>query len=106
MAQIDDLIQEIIDFSNLISSNENPADPDLQNACRLFRGYLGAQLKLIRRNMIGTPAAQHFRWTATELSQLSELIERPQQTATSWAEWIRSLYQYCLTLQRGSLAAA
>jgi hypothetical protein len=106
MAQLDDLIQEIIDFSNLIASNENPADPDLQNACRLFSDYLGAQLKLIRRNMIGTASAQHSRWTASELSQLGELIEGPKQNAQSCTQWIRNLFQYCLTLQRGRLAAA
>lgn len=106
MAQLDDLIQEIIDFSNLIASHENPADPDLQNACRLFSDYLGVQLKLIRRNMIGTPTAQHFRWTASELSQLSELIERPKHSAQSCTDWIRTLFQYCIALQRGRLAAA
>lgn len=106
MAQLDDLIQEIIDFSNLIASNENPADPDLQNACRLFSDYLGVQLKQVRRNMIGTPSTQHFRWTASELSQLSELIELPKYSAQSCTDWIRKLFQHCITLQRGRLAAA
>lgn len=106
MAQLDDLIQEVIDFSNLIASNENPADPDLQNACHLFSDYLGSQLKLIRRNMIGTPSALHFRWTANELSQLSELIDRPKHSTRSCSEWISALFQHCIALQRGRLAAA
>ncbi len=107
MAQLDDLIQEVIDFSNLIASNENPADPDLQNACHLFSDYLGSQLKLIRRNMIDTPSALHFRWTANELSQLSELIDRPNHSSRSCSEWISALFQHCITLQqRGRLAAA
>ena len=105
MAQLDALIQEIIDFSDVITCNENPADPDLQNACRLFSDYLNAQLKQARRNMIGTPSALHTRWNAHDLHQLSELIHRPNQTTRSCIEWIRTLLQYCISLQRGKLAA-
>jgi hypothetical protein len=106
MTQLDDLLQEIIQFSNLIAGNENPADPDLQHACRLFSDYLAAQLKVIRRSMIGTPSAQHSRWTARELSQLNELIKRPDHTTRSCTDWIRTLFQYCITLQHNRLEAA
>ena len=106
MTKLDDLIEEVIEFSNLIGYSENPADPDLQNACRLFSSYLDAELKVIRRNMIGTPSAIHSRWTASELSQLGELIDRPKHSTELCIEWIRDLFQHCITLQRGRLVAA
>ena len=106
MAQLNDLFQEVIDFSNTIAGNENPADPDFQHACRLFSDYLATQLKQIRRNMIGTPSDQHSRWTASELSQLNELIKRPDFTTRSCTDWVRELFQYCITLQHGKQEAA
>jgi hypothetical protein len=106
MTKLDDLIQEVIEFSNLIGYSENPADPDLQNACRLFSTYLDTQLKQIRRAMIGTPAAIHSRWTASELSQLSELIDRPKHSTELCIQWIRDLFQHCIALQRGRQVAA
>lgn len=106
MTQLDALIQEVIEFSDIIAYSENPADPDLQNACCLFSDYLAAQLKVIRRNMIGSPSALHSRWTANELSQLGELIDRPKNSTLYCLEWIRALVQHCISLQRRDLAAA
>lgn len=106
MTQLDNLFQEVIEFSNLIAYSENPADPDLQHACRLFSEYLATQLKLIRRNMIGPASAMHSRWSATELRQLSELIERPNHSTASCIEWIRDLFQHCISLQRDHQVAA
>ena len=105
MAHLDTLIQEIIEFSDVIACNENPADPDLQNACRLFSDYLGIRLKQARREMIGFPAPHHSRWTSHDLQHLSELIHRPNQSTMSCISWIRGLMHYCITLQRGKLAA-
>jgi hypothetical protein len=105
MTQLDTLIQEVIDFSDVIACNENPADPDLQNACRLFSEYLDFQLKQARRDFIGTPAKRHNRWHANELRLLSDLIQRPTHSPTCCITWIRTLMQYCITLQRGKLAA-
>lgn len=106
MKQLDDLILEVIEFSNTIACSENPADPDLQHACHLFSNYLTAQLKLIRRNMIGPASAMHSRWTGSELRQLSELMDRPNQSTSSCIDWIRDLFQYCVSLQHHTSAAA
>lgn len=105
MTQLNSLIQEVIEFSDLIASHENPADPDLQNACALFSNYLDNQLKEIRRSMIGNPTALSTRWNPHELRQLSDLIKRPTHSPRSCVEWIRTLFQYCISLQRGSMAA-
>lgn len=104
MTQLDNLLQEVIEFSNLIAYSENPADPDLQNACRLFSDYLAAELKTSRRNLIGT--AQATRWSARELNKLEKLVASPKPNTQSSIEWIRALFQYCIGLQQNRVVAA
>ncbi|MDQ1363933.1 MAG: hypothetical protein QG652_1795 [Pseudomonadota bacterium] len=103
MAQLDKLIHEVIEFSNLVAYSENPGNPDLLNACHLFSDYLSTQLKLIRRGMIGPASAAHSRWTAAELNQLGQLAIFPSDETCQ--EWICNLFQHCITLQRDKLAA-
>lgn len=106
MTKLDDLIQEIIEFSNIVSYSENPADRDLHNACCLFSDYLASQLQVVRQAMIGPASSQSTRWTAQELNQLRELITRPQPAAQDCAEWIRALFEHCTLLQHDTRVAA
>jgi len=106
MTHLDALIQEIIDFSNLIAYNENPADRDLHNACCLFGDYLSGQLQAVRQGMIGPASNQSMRWSAQELNALRDLIQRPKLTPADAVEWIRALFQHSLTLQRDTRIAA
>jgi len=100
MRKIDTLLQEIIDFGDLIAYAENPASPDFQQACRLFSQYLNQQFKLIKIN------TQDFICTADDLAHLQKLLTPPQNNSRSCINWIRSLFQHCTQLQTSQQVAA
>jgi len=100
MRKIDTLLQEIIDFGELIAYAENPASPDFQHACSLFSQYLKHQFKLVKIN------TQDFSCTADELTQLQKLLTAPQHNSHSCIDWIRNLFQHCAQLQSAQLVAA
>lgn len=93
MRKIDTLLQEIIDFGELIAYAENPASPDFQHACDLFSRYLNNQFKLIKIN------TDDFSCSAEELKQLQQLLIAPQHNSRSCINWIRNLFQHCARLQ-------
>lgn len=100
MRKIDTLLQEIIDFGELIAYAENPASPDFQHACDLFSQYLNNQFKLIKIN------TEDFSCTADELAHLQTLLISPQHNSHSCINWIRNLFQHCAQLQMSQQVAA
>ena len=106
MKELNALIQEIVDFGNVIAYADNPADPNFQNACDLFSQYIDwrfAELKS-KLNVEGLPSSTH--WTANDLESLDRLMSSPKRSAEACINWTRDLFRYCVELQRSKLIAA
>ncbi len=100
MKNIDELLQEIIDFGELIAYTENPANPDFQHACSLFSEYLSHQFGMVEIN------ARNLAWDGDELRELQQLLVAPQNNSHSCINWIRNLFQHCTRLQQAQSVAA
>ena len=74
MKELNDLIQEIVDFGNVIAYNDNPADADYQYACNLFTQYLDGRFTELKEQLQKTGSESDMHWAARELENLSELI--------------------------------
>lgn len=100
MKKFDDLLQEIIDFGELVAYTENPANPDFQHACSLFSQYLSRQFCMVEID------TSNIVWGEAELRELQQLLASPQNNSRSCINWIRNLFQYCSRLKRAQLVAA
>lgn len=106
MKELNALIQEIVDFGDVIAYADDPSDPNFQHACDLFSQYLDwrfAELKT-RLDSEGLPGNSH--WTSTDLESLNRMISSPRQSAEACINWTRELFQYSLELQRNKAIAA
>jgi len=106
MKELNILIQEIVDFGDVIAYAEDPADPNFQHACDLFSQYLDwrfAELKQLLDNN-GLPTSS--QWTSNDLESLNRLFSAPRQTAEACIKWTRELFQYCAELKRNKPIAA
>ena len=103
---LDSLIQEIIDFGNVISYAEDPADINFQNACNLFNDYLAWKLDELKESLKTEASAVEIEWTINELSRLCQLIEKPEQTLPTETHWFKNLFQHCTDIQQNKIATA
>ena len=95
---LDNLIQEIIDFGDVITYTENPADPHFLQACKLFHQYLQWRFKELKeqyRPMPGNQLSEH------QVARLDQLICNRD---VNNCDWIKNLFEYSMDLQR-SMAA-
>lgn len=106
MKELNELIQEIVDFGNVIAYTDNPADPDFQNACDLFSQYLDHRFKELKNKLHEVGTDREINWTAKELAKLGDLITPPRRSAGPYIQWTRNLFQHCEKLQRNKLATA
>ena len=106
MKELNVLIQEIVDFGDVIAYAENPADPNFQNACDLFSQYLDWRFAELQDKLASEGLPSNSQWTTSELESLNRLVSAPRRTAEACINWTRELFQYCVELQRNKLIAA
>lgn len=105
MQKLDTLIQEIIDFGNVMSHAEDPADINYQNACNLFNDYLSWKFEELKEELKTQGSESEIQWTINELSKLCELIEQPEPSSAPQAHWFHNLLQHCTDIQANKIAA-
>ena len=107
MKELNALVQEIVDFGDVISYSENPADPNFQNACDLFSQYLDWKFTELKQQLTESDALNSDpQWDNSDLEGLNKLISSPMRSAETYITWTRELMQYCVNLQRNKLIAA
>ena len=103
--ELDNLIQEVIDFGNVISYAEDPDDINFQNACNLFNDYLSWKLEELKETLKTHGSALEIQWVINELAKLGHLIEQPAQTPSTQTLWFKNLFQHCADIQQNRIAA-
>ena len=103
--ELDNLIQEVIDFGNVISYAEDPEDINFQHACNLFNDYLNWKLEELKDQLKTQGSAQEIQWTVNELAKLVHLIEQPEQIPSTQTHWFKNLFQHCADIQQNKIAA-
>lgn len=106
MKELNKLIREIIDFSDVIAYNDNPANSDFQNACYLFSCYLDTQIKEIKQQLRAVNSDQEITTIINEINKLDNLISLPRNTTAPYIEWTRNLFQHCEVRQHHEPAVA
>ena len=104
--ELNNLIQEIVNFGDVITFIDNPADSDFQNACQLFSGYLENRFSDIKSKPHLSTCEADIKWTENEMAKLSGLISLPVNSSTPYIQWTRDLFQHCEELQRHKIAVA
>ncbi len=105
MNKLNDLIQEIIDFGDVIAFAENPADRDFQNACRLFSDYLNWKLMEIKDQLEHEGSEQQLCWIGNEMEKLGQLITPANRSTTSYTQWASELLMRCVEYRKNSKVA-
>lgn len=100
MNELNELIQEIVDFGDVIAYNDNPADADFQNACNLFSNYLEWRLAEITEKLRATGEEAEIQRATREIEILSDLITPPQQSTDPCIQWTRNLFRHCMELRQ------
>ena len=103
--ELDNLIQEVIDFGNVVSYAEDPEDINFQQACNLFNDYLNWKLEELKEQLKTQGSAQEIQWTINELTKLVDLIDQPEQTSATQTHWFKNLFQHCANIQQNKIAA-
>jgi hypothetical protein len=106
MKELNALIQEIVDFGDVVSYAENPADPNFQNACDLFSQYLDWRFRELKEHLDAEGLPSSSQWNISDLENLNRLMLAPKQSAEACIAWTHDLLQYCLELQRSKPIAA
>ncbi|MCW9012623.1 MAG: hypothetical protein OQL06_02475 [Gammaproteobacteria bacterium] len=103
MNELNELIQEIVDFGDVIAYNDNPADADFQNACNLFSSYLDGRFTELNQKFKQTGSTSEIKWAANELEKLAELITPPQHATGPCIQWTHKLFKHCAEIQRSNI---
>jgi hypothetical protein len=106
MKELNALIQEIVDFGDVISYSENPADPNFQNACDLFSQYLDWRFRELKERLDAEGLPSNSQWNSRDLETLNHLMLAPKSTAEACIAWTRDLLRHCVELQRNKPIAA
>lgn len=106
MKELNTLIQEIVDFGDVIAYAEDPADPNFQHACDLFSQYLDWRFAELKERLDSDGLPSSSLWTNNELEHLYQFFASPRQTAEACINWTRELFQYCTELKRNKPIAA
>jgi len=106
MKELNELIQEIIDFKDVIAYTDNPADSDFQNACYLFSSYLEQRLNDLHHKLHSVNPDQKVNRINNELEKLKDLIFLPRNATDPYIKWARSLFLHCEEFQHHKAAVA
>jgi len=104
--ELNDLIQEIVNFGHVIDFTDNPDDPNFLNACQLFSNYLEHRFIEIKTKLQVMDCKDNMNWTVNEITKLGDLISSQENSTTPGIQWIHDLSLHCTKLQRNKMAAA
>ncbi len=104
--ELNNLIQEIITFGDVIAFTDNPADADFQNACQLFSHYLKHRFSDIKSKSHVAACEEDIKWTENEITKLGNLISLPDSSTAPYIQWTRHLFEYCEELQHHKAVVA
>jgi hypothetical protein len=97
---------EILNFGDVVSHTENPANIDFLHACDLFSQHLNYQLKNINSNICLQDIRPEMQQTTAQLCELSELITPETGNKNTNYQWPDKLLNFCSQLQTLKNAAA
>lgn len=106
MKELHALVQEIVEFGDVISYAEDVTDPNFQNACQLFSQYLDWRFEEVKQQVDTQDLASKGALNTSDLESLDRLMSAPRRSAEACIYWTRDLFQYCTELQRSKLIAA
>ncbi|VAW58837.1 hypothetical protein MNBD_GAMMA08-1287 [hydrothermal vent metagenome] len=96
--KLQELQQEILNFGDVVSHTENPADIDFRNACSLFSQYLSSELSAINAQIRLKDIRPEMQQTTTQLCELSELITPDASESSANYSWPEKLLNFCSQL--------
>ena len=106
MKELNTLIQEIVDFGDVIAYAEDSTDPNFQHACDLFSQYMDWRFNELKAKLDSEGLPGNSHWTPGDLESLTRMISTPRQTAEACINWTRELFQFSVELQRNKAIAA
>jgi len=97
--RVNELTKETLDFGELISSTENPANSDFRNACHLFSQYMEHQLQIINSSLVEQGSLTNIQNITHQLHLLSNLIASSSLELSNTYRWSNNLVDFCSKLQ-------
>jgi len=97
--RLHELTQEILNFGDIISSTENPANSDFRNACSLFGQYINNQLQIINSGLVEQSSLSNIQNITHQLHILSNLIISNSLEISNTYHWSNNLVDFCSQLQ-------
>ena len=106
MKELNQLIQEIIDFGDVIKYTDDPEDPNFKHACDLFMQYLDWRFDELNQKLQSDGQKCGSSLSNHELSELSQLITSPSRITETRLSWAQNLFDFCVNLQQTHTIAA
>lgn len=97
--RLNELTQETLNFGDIISSTENPANADFRNACDLFSQYMDNQLQIINSGFVEHSSLTNIQNVTHQLHVLSSLIASNSLDLSNTYRWSNNLVDFCRQLQ-------
>ena len=97
--KLQELQEEILNFGDVVSHTDNPADMDFKNACDLFSQHLSFELKSIHASICLKDIRPETQQTTAQLFELNELITPVTSDKNDDYQWSGKLLNFCAQLQ-------
>jgi len=97
--RLNELTRETLNFGDIISSTENPANADFRNACNLFSQYMEHQLQIINSGLVDQSSLTNIQNITHQLHVLSSLIASNSLEISNTYRWSNNLVDFCSQLQ-------
>ena len=95
--KLQELTQEVLDFSNVVNYTEDPTDTNFRQSCTLFSEYMSYQLAQINPSTTHSPSASQL--TTSQLHQLNKLITPIDSDFEDPSQWPDRLHNFCNNIQ-------
>jgi len=97
--RLSELTKETLDFGEIVSSTENPANSDFRNACHLFSQHMEHQLQIINSSLVEQGSLTNIQNITHQLHLLSNLIAHNSLEISNTYRWSNNLVDFCSQLQ-------
>jgi hypothetical protein len=104
--ELDKLIQEVIDFADIIAFADRPASADFQHACLLFNKYLQHRFAEITAQLQITNCDDDTEWAVKEINRLEKLSSLPANSTLPYIQWTQNLFQYSALYRQHKMTGA
>ncbi len=106
MKELNQLIQEIIDFGDVIKYTDDHDDPNFKHACDLFMQYLDWRFDELNQKLQSEDQVCASCLNKKELDHLSRLITSPSRVTETRLAWAQNLFDFCVDLSEAHSIAA